>query len=79
MNVFTKRNKTAETLIEVGVAIIVGTLAVFLGGWVVKVLWNAVIPYIFSLPTLDYFQALFLYGLCYTLFGGSGCRKSSTN
>ena len=42
----------------------------FLGGEVVKYLWNALVPQIFGLPHLSFWQALGLLALSRILFGG---------
>lgn len=34
----------------------------------VMLLWNAVVPDVFSLPAITYWQAYALYFLCYLLF-----------
>ncbi len=47
-----------------------GTLFVALGGFAVKVLWNAVLPPLFGWPPVGFWQALGLLVLCRILFGG---------
>src|SRR5215475_32221 len=47
-------------------------LFVFLGGEVVKLLWNSLAPPLFGLPLLGFWQALGLLALCRILFGGFG-------
>src|SRR5262245_21764915 len=47
-------------------------LFVFIGGEVVKLLWNWVAPPLFGLPVLGFWQALALLALCRILFGGFG-------
>jgi uncharacterized membrane protein len=47
-------------------------LFVFLGGEVVKELWNWLAPPLFGLPLLTFWQALGLLALCRILFGGWG-------
>ena len=42
---------------------------VFLGGWIVQLLWNATISEIFSVQAITYWQALMLIILCKILFG----------
>lgn len=42
----------------------------FLFGWVVQSLWNALMPGIFSLPTITYWQAIGLLILSHILFHG---------
>ena len=45
---------------------------VFLGGQVVRLLWNWLAPSLFGLPALTFWQALGLLALCRILFGGHG-------
>jgi hypothetical protein len=47
-------------------------LFVFLGGEVVKLLWNSLAPPLFNLPVLGFWQALGMLALCRILFGGFG-------
>ncbi len=49
-----------------------GALFVAVGGEVVKLLWNAVLPPLFGWPQLGFWQALGLLVLCRILFGGLG-------
>jgi hypothetical protein len=43
-----------------------------LGGQVVKLLWNWLVPVLFGWPPVDFWQALGLLALCRILFGGMG-------
>ena len=45
---------------------------IFIGGEVVKLLWNGLAPQLFGLPVLTFWQALGLLALCRILFGGFG-------
>ena len=45
---------------------------IFIGGEVVKLLWNWLAPPLFGLPVLNFWQALALLALCRILFGGFG-------
>src|SRR4051812_1032718 len=45
---------------------------VFIGGEVVKSLWNWLAPPLFGLPLLTFWQALALLAICRILFGGFG-------
>jgi hypothetical protein len=47
-------------------------LFIFVGGEVVKLLWNSLAPPLFGLPVLGFWQALGLLALCRILFGGFG-------
>ncbi len=49
-------------------------VCVFIGGEVVKELWNWLVPPLFGLPLLSFWQALALLTLCRILFGGFGMR-----
>lgn len=51
-------------------------LLVFLGGELVKLLWNWLTPPLFGFRTITYWQALGLLALCRILFGGPGMRGS---
>lgn len=52
------------------IAILGVAIVASLGGGIVKYLWNAVVPEIFGLPHLSFWQALGLLALCRILFGG---------
>ena len=54
-------------------AAIVGiVLFTFLGGQVVKLLWNWLLPALVGFPAITFWQALGLLVLCRILFGGFG-------
>lgn len=58
-------------LIWIAPAAIVGIcLLVALGGEVVRLLWNALLPPLFGFPAVTFWQALGLLALCRILFGG---------
>jgi len=60
-------------MIPIGIAAIV--LITFLGGTVVKLLWNWLLPpLLFGWPELTFWRALGLLALCRILFGGVGGR-----
>jgi hypothetical protein len=48
------------------------TLFITVGGWVVMSLWNYLMPPLFGLRTVTFWQALALLALCRILFGGFG-------
>jgi hypothetical protein len=48
-----------------------------IGGAVVMVLWNWLLPPLFGWPQLTYWQALGILALCRILFGGCGLRGSA--
>jgi hypothetical protein len=45
---------------------------IFIGGEIVKSLWNWLVPPLFGLPLISFWQALALLVLCRILFGGFG-------
>ena len=54
---------------------IVGAIAfVAIGGLIVRLLWNALLPVIFGLPAISFWQALGVLALSRILFGGFGMR-----
>ena len=69
MNPRKKRLFWIAPLALVGMAVFV-----FLGGEIVKLLWNWMLPGLFGWPALTFWQALALLVLCRILFGGLGWR-----
>jgi hypothetical protein len=53
-------------------AILGFTLFIFLGGEVVRLLWNWLLPPLFEVREITFWQALGLLALCRILFGGFG-------
>ena len=51
-------------------------LFIAIGGEVVMLLWNWLLPAIFGWPQITFWQALGLLALCRILFGGHGYRRS---
>jgi hypothetical protein len=51
-------------------------LVVFIGGEVVKQLWNWLLPPLFGWRQITFWQAFGLLALCRILFGGSGWHRS---
>jgi uncharacterized membrane protein len=51
-------------------AILGMALFVFIGGQIVKALWNSLLPPLFGWHTVTFWQALGLLVLCRVLFGG---------
>jgi hypothetical protein len=47
-------------------------LFTLLGGEVVKLLWNGLLPALFGFPVITFWQAIGLLVLCRILFGGFG-------
>jgi len=72
------RKRKLLLMIPIGIAAI--TLFVFVGGHVVRLLWNTLMPPIFGLPVVTFWQAFGLLALARILFGGlgHGCGRSST-
>jgi len=51
-------------------------LFMFIGGEIVKLLWNWLLPPLFGWPQVTFWQALGLLALCRILFGGLGIHGS---
>jgi hypothetical protein len=49
----------------------------FIGGQIVRLLWNWLLPPLFGWHTITFWQALGLLVLCRVLFGGMGLRGSA--
>lgn len=76
-----KRTIPQKVLTVIGF-IILGVGLFFLFGWVVMLLWNWLMPEIFGLKTLTYWQAWGVLALSCILFGrigGGGGGKSSSD
>jgi len=56
------------------VVLLAFALFIALGGFVVQLLWNWLMPAIFGWPALTFWQALGLLALCRILFGGFSAR-----
>ena len=67
-----------KKLIWIAPLAIVG-MAVFIavGGTIVLLLWNWLLPPLFGWREITFWQALGLLALCRVLFGGLGCRGGS--
>jgi len=48
---------------------------IFIGGEIVRLLWNWLLPPLFGWPVLTFWQAIAMLGLCRILFGGFGGRR----
>ena len=53
-------------------AILAMLLFIFIGGEVVRQLWNWLLPPLFGLPQITFWKALGILALCRILFGGFG-------
>ena len=51
-------------------------LFAFIGGEIVKLLWNWLVPPLFGWSQVTFWQALGLLALCRILFGGHGFSRS---
>jgi hypothetical protein len=51
-------------------------LVTFIGGEVVRLLWNWLLPPLFGWREITFWQAIGLLALCRILFGGSGFHRS---
>ncbi len=58
----------------VPLAIVGGVLFVAVGGEIVKLLWNGLLPPLFGWREVTFWQALGILVLCRILFGGHGMR-----
>lgn len=71
-----ERSLPEKICIGAGFALL-AVAAAFLFGWVVMLLWNWLIPDIFGLKRISYWQAWGLFILSSILFKGFGCGSSS--
>ena len=68
-----------EFLEKIGLMILgIAMIAVFafVPAILVKLLWNALMPSLFGLPVLTYWQSYGMWLLCWLLFGKSGSSSS---
>jgi uncharacterized membrane protein len=66
-----------KKLILIGPLAILGMLLfIAIGGGIVQLLWNWLLPSLFGWREISFWQALGLLALCRILFGGSGWRGS---
>jgi hypothetical protein len=66
------RNRRKKFILFFILAPVAFALFVFVGGEVVRRLWNWLLPTLFSVPEITFWQALGLLVLCRILFGGFG-------
>jgi hypothetical protein len=64
------RRKKLLFIVPAAIAGIV--LFTFIGGTIVRLLWNWLTPALFGWPQITFWQALALLALCRILFGGLG-------
>lgn len=68
---------TRKRWIFIPVALLAAVVFVTVGGFVVRWLWNVLLPPLFGLPAVTFWQALGLLALCRILFGGFGMQGGS--
>jgi hypothetical protein len=66
--------KKLMVMIPIGIGAI--AIFTFVGGTAVKLLWNWLLPPLFGVPELTFWQALGMLALCRILFGGFGGKGS---
>ncbi len=76
-NWWEERSLAEKVLLGIGFGIL-GVGLAFLFGWVVMLLWNALMPDIFGLKRIGYWQAWGLFVLCSILFKGMGSSGGSS-
>jgi hypothetical protein len=57
-------------------AILAMAVFIVIGGEVVRLLWNWLLPPLFGLREVTFWQALGILALCRILFGGAGWHRS---
>jgi uncharacterized membrane protein len=70
------RPKVKKLILMAPFAIVGILLFTVLGGGIVQFLWNWLVPGVFGLPVLTFWQALGLLALCRILFGSHGFTRS---
>ena len=70
-NFFTKKNPLKVVGMVIGGILLAGLLA-FLFGWIIMLLWNWLMPSIFGLGTITYWQGFGIFFLAKILFGFGG-------
>ena len=73
----TKDPATIVAMIVFGIIAITGLAILF--GFVLMWLWNAIMPELFDLPVVTYWQAVGIFILAKLLFGGIGSGSSSSS
>jgi hypothetical protein len=58
-------------------ALVAVVMFTFLGGAVVRWLWNWLLPPLFGWPAITFWQALAMLALCRILFGGLGLHGNA--
>jgi hypothetical protein len=70
------RKKLKKLIWIAPLAILGMVLFAFIGGEIVMLLWNWLLPPLLGWPQITFWQALGLLALCRILFGGSGTHGS---
>jgi Ca2+/H+ antiporter, TMEM165/GDT1 family len=71
----TKQNNMKKLWIRKGLMfLVIFAAAVFLFGWLVMALWNAILPAVIGVKAISFIQALGILVLSKILFGGFGGR-----
>ena len=68
--------RTKRLIFIAPLAIVGMAVFAFIGGEIVKQLWNWLLPPLFGFRQITFWQALGLLALCRILFGGFGLRGS---
>ena len=69
-----------KRLLWIGTLAILGiALFIFIGGLVVRELWNWLLPGLFGWPQITFWKAVGLLALCRILFGSHGFRGGRSN
>jgi hypothetical protein len=71
----TRQERMQRVMTLAPMMLVFGVGAVFIAGTVVKLLWNWLVPWLFGLPALTFWQALGVLLLSRILFGGHGGMK----
>jgi hypothetical protein len=69
---WTRMTRLTRLLVIAPLAILGMVIFTFIGGEVVKLLWNWLAPMLFGLRAITFWQAIGLLALCRILFGGLG-------
>jgi hypothetical protein len=72
-------NRGMRLLMIAPLAILAIVVFAFIGGEIVKLLWNWLTPPLFGWHTITFWQAFGLLALCRILFGGLGLHRSGGN
>jgi hypothetical protein len=69
---WTRMTKLTKLMVMAPMAILAMVIFTFIGGELVKLLWNWLAPELFGFRQVTFWQALGLLALCRILFGGFG-------